>query len=110
MRITHSVHFLFERDDTWPASLPWPEWKPETDKAFRPEVLQFNIQWLKGTDPKKPQMIDAFGPRLNKNGPGVKVKCIYYSNSHLPEKFAQYVEDALEQVIVYASQIADAEI
>jgi hypothetical protein len=109
LNVNTHFSFHFTRPDNedelphWPESLPYPEWKPNTDKLMRPDVVTFGWDF----DPMdKNYPLDAYdlwrvyihGPRLNKSGPGAEVKSIYHYDIDLPAFAQQLVLQSLERV------------
>jgi hypothetical protein len=106
--INHTIHFQADRDDTWPESLPWPEWKPETDKSYRPERFTFVIGWTHDENPPRvPNFVNVFGTRILKSGKtGSEVSCSYYGDgiNGLPKA----MHDLLHSGLLVASEAKDS--
>lgn len=103
--ITHTITFEADRDSAWPDKLPWPEWKPETDKYYRPDLMTFTVSWTHGERaPSVASYVNIIGYRILKSGnTGSDVKCSYYGDglNKLPQ--------AMHELLHRALQVAHAE-
>lgn len=100
MTLTHTAkHRLFfeaNREDSWPESMPWPGWKPGTDKSFRPDSFTFEISWVDGENVNLPSSGVISGPRINKGGNlGVGVREEYWGDAlrTLPLPFRELLNE-----------------
>jgi hypothetical protein len=97
----YHMYFQATREDSWPVELPWPEWKPNTDKKYRPDRLNFTITWTDGlTKPRIPTLIYVQGPRILLSGKmGSEVQCSYYGDGidKLPRALQELIHAGLRE-------------
>lgn len=99
-----SVHHYFhiERDPNWP-DLPWPSWKFETKKMFRPMTMSFKIHVEDGKlDVSNPILS---GPRILSSGAlGVDVSENYFTTEKRCPPFILALIDEAKRCIVSADE------
>ena len=107
--VSYRIPFQVPRQADWPDAMPWPEWKPETDKSYFPSLMFFSIEWDSASPVRVslPSCLSVTGPRILSNGKhGSDVHCVYYGRDKLPEPLRGYVDEMLAVARIYAYDVA----
>ncbi len=97
VRVDHTFFFEAYAADTWPETLPWPDWKPNTEKRMRPMRITFSVH-VREDGYQNVQHIVVYGPKLIKNGEGAVCENKYYLGSGRPEFVTALVSEARDLV------------